>query len=1410
MSGIKRSDLYIKIALSLCIVLGCLAAGNGFAFTLGNTAVGSGVDTGDSGRMNAFQFTMPDQSGRVTSISVYVPAPVSSFPRNQYQVAIYSDAAGSPGTLIALSAIQAVRPNSWNRASLSVSLAANTPYWLVYNSNGASPAANNLASSPGAPSARKAQRFGSWPARFGSPTAVSTDSASIYATLTPEPTPDITPPSAPAALTAAAVSATEIDLAWGASIDNIGVTEYRIFRNGTQIATSTAASYRDAGLSPSTTFTYTVSAYDAAGNASAPSAAASATTPAAPDTTPPSAPSNLTALAASADQIDLTWNASTDNVGVAGYQIYRNGVPVGVSIVPSYRDAGLTPLTAYRYTVSAFDAAGNSSAPSAVSATTPAPPDVTPPSTPAGLSASAASSSQINLSWAASTDAEGAVAGYQIFRDGGQIATTDATSYADGNLSASTDYSYAVAAFDAAGNRSGLSNAVSARTTDAAFTLGNTAIGTLTDSSDSNYLNAFQFTMPNRNGAVASMSVYIPGPVSPSPNDLFQLAIYSDSNGNPGALIAASASQPIVADSWNTVPVLASLSANTSYWLVYNSNGASVAFNNLSLSPGGSFVWKVQSFGTWPGTFGNGNGFSSHVASIYATLFPQETTPDTAPPSIPSGLSASAAGPTQVNLAWSASTDPGGAVMGYQVFRDGVQIATAPSPSYSDGGLTAATTYAYSVAAFDAAGNLSGRSSSAFATTPAAADATPPTVSIVSPGDGATVSDTIVLSAAASDNVGVASVQFQLDGVNLGPPLAAPYDYRWNTLTASNGRHALSAIARDHDGNQAVSEIGLSVLNDPASSVTISNLDVINITADAALVTWTTDALSDSQVEYGPTSAYGSSRSSGTQETAHSVLLNGLSADTLYHLRVASRGVSQGLAVSDDVTFTTSSASSGTINGRSVLFDANNRILSWLTPQESSYDRILRANVRYLLNDIPTDPNNGLKLYYTHPYFYPRSLAPGDWSHNPAGLFAMFVDSGLAYYAYSGESGYVSLAKEVLDYDLAHGLTPATASWAGVPYASSASGATEYRGDRAGDSSGVGDGTGVIEPDKVAELGYGFLKMYKFSGEARYLDAAIQAADMLAAHVRTGDATHSPWPFRVEAASNTPREEYTADVVAPIKLLDELIRLNLGRVSSYQAARRTAWDWLMAYPIQNGVWANYFEDLPFQDNLSNVNQYVPLETARYLLLHPEHDPDWRTHVPGIIQWVETRFAQPQFGANAIGEQARYNFAMASHTSRYASVNALWYEKTGDRIAKEKAFRAFNWAMYMTEPDGFTITGIDDASASSWFSDAFGDFARNILAGLGAVPEWAPPSENHLVSSTSVILGVSYLSGEVSYRTFDAASTEVVRLNFTPSRITADGVDLARQTDLSQPGWTFDPATGVLRVYHLDATQIRIR
>jgi chitodextrinase len=176
--------------------------------------------------------------------------------------------------------------------------------------------------------------------------------------------PDTTAPSVPGHLQAVTASSSSIGLTWEASTDDVGVTGYRVYRDGTPIAVSATASFTDTGLAPATAYSYAVTAFDGAGNVSAPSAPAPATT-AAPDSTPPSAPANLHSSNVGADSATLAWTPSTDDTAVAGYQVFRNDLLVGSIVQSAYVDGGLAPSTTYVYTVAAFDAAGNVSTRSA-------------------------------------------------------------------------------------------------------------------------------------------------------------------------------------------------------------------------------------------------------------------------------------------------------------------------------------------------------------------------------------------------------------------------------------------------------------------------------------------------------------------------------------------------------------------------------------------------------------------------------------------------------------------------------------------------------------------------------------------------------------------------------------------------------------------------------------------------------------------------------------------------------------------------------------------------------------------------------------------------------------------------------------------------------------------------------------
>lgn len=261
-----------------------------------------------------------------------------------------------------------------------------------------------------------------------------------------------------------------------------------------------------------------------------------------------------------------------------------------------------------------------------------------------------------------------------------------------------------------------------------------------------------------------------------------------------------------------------------------------------------------------------------------------------------------------------------------------------------------------------------------------------------------------------------------------------------------------------------------------------------------------------------------------------------------------------------------------------VRLDKDGELLSWVD-SEAPYDWIIR-NDWAMFTSIPVQPD-GYRTYFTYPEFNGLNdpaqplFAGRPWAHNPAGLFAMLTDSALLYHAYGGDQTVMDRVREMLDHMITFGTTDATDSWASVPYSSSDAGNPVYRGgtdtiycnQENHTPCGRGDGVGYLEPDKVGELGCAYLQFYEFTLEQKYLQAALHCADALAAHVRPGDQSHSPWPFRVDARTGTRiREEYTANTIGPIRLFDELLRLKQGDQKSYARARDLAWRWLMTYP----------------------------------------------------------------------------------------------------------------------------------------------------------------------------------------------------------------------------------------------------
>lgn len=551
--------------------------------------------------------------------------------------------------------------------------------------------------------------------------------------------PDTQPPDTPTNLSGTAAGSTQVDLNWDASSDNVAVAGYTVFRDGVEIGTvaDTTLSYSDISVTPSTTYQYTVDAFDAAGNHSAASSPVSVTTP----SEPPTVPTGLTANVISSTQVDLSWEASTDDLAVAGYTVYRDGLALATlsDVDLSYSDTDVLSGVSYSYTVDAFDYDGNRSAMSApVTATTP---DTVPPTTPTGLTANVISSTRVDLSWEASSD-NVAVAGYTVFRDGveiGAVADT-ALAYSDASVTPSTTYQYSVDAFDAAGNHSTATTPVSVTMPNDPPTVPTGLIANVISSTQVD----LGWNASTDDVAVTGYTIYRDGlPLTTVPDSTLSFSDSSvlpstsyqysvdafDADGNHSA-----ASPPVSVTTPNDPPTVpAGLTANvissTQVDLTWNAstddvavagytlyrNGSTLAtltdsslsYSDTTVLPGASYSYTIDAFDV------DGN-HSAESAPVNVS------TPDNEAPTMPTGLTATVSGANQVDLSWNASTD-NVAVTGYTIYRDGAALSTVPDMtlSFTDASVVPATSYQYSVDAFDAAGNHSAASGSVVVSTPA-------------------------------------------------------------------------------------------------------------------------------------------------------------------------------------------------------------------------------------------------------------------------------------------------------------------------------------------------------------------------------------------------------------------------------------------------------------------------------------------------------------------------------------------------------------------------------------------------------------------------------------------------------------------------------------------------------------------
>ena len=651
------------------------------------------------------------------------------------------------------------------------------------------------------------------------------------------------------------LTSTSVTLSWNATTDNIGVTGYQIFKNSVLLATvaGNVTTYTAKGLAPSTDYIFTVKAKDAASNYSDPSDPLTVRT--APDTQAPSAPAGLHYSKLKRETVTLSWSASTDDIGVTGYQIFENGTFLAdVLSGTTYSVTGLTASTTYTFTVRAKDLAANASAfCTPVTFTTKSlTDDVADPVISIGLPSVTSAVATINWTTDEASDSQveyrvkGTTAWMPTSTDPSLVTSH---SVALTGLTAGVIYEYHVKSSDASGN---LADSLDTQATPSILTTPSPSFG----------LDPVISAQP------------VGGQIQ---------------NGNDMTLgVAASVpAGSTVAYQWQKDGVDINGATNSSYLL----SGASPAL-------AGSYRCIVKRM--------SGTTVLSQVPSAAAAV--------TVSPLYPLiyGI-AVAAKAASATITWGTSTASDSKVMYRAQGASAWETATSSDSLVKNHsvmltGLMAGTLYEYRVNSTDSAYRSADEMKpAAFTTAPSASstDTIVPTLKVASENINGTVTDIVKLSAYSND-ADAPSIRFQLDGNNLtiGTPTNNTFD--WDTTQTTNGAHVISAIATDSAGNTTTMFFNLRVMNYPIYSVYLER------NATDVTVNWKTLSNSNTQVEYvrvednGSVSAIVSSQvpDDNTPTREHSIMLKGLEPGATYYYRVKSTN-DAGTEVSSDYMFTT-------------------------------------------------------------------------------------------------------------------------------------------------------------------------------------------------------------------------------------------------------------------------------------------------------------------------------------------------------------------------------------------------------------------------------------------------------------------------------------------------------------------------
>jgi hypothetical protein len=333
----------------------------------------------------------------------------------------------------------------------------------------------------------------------------------------------------------------------------------------------------------------------------------------------------------------------------------------------------------------------------------------------------------------------------------------------------------------------------------------------------------------------------------------------------------------------------------------------------------------------------------------------------------------------------------------------------------------------------------------------------------------------------------------------------------------------------------------------------------------------------------------------------------------------------------------------------------------------------------------------------------------------------------LKYWEYKGKSDarVLDLARKMGDYLVKETLTPNRGAYPRFTRS------TGYYMDFPLFRSSQGDiryGVNVVEPDKGGMAGYALVKLYNATGDKRYLKQALRNAKALAGNMRPGDASHAPWPFRVDSVTGQHWGERNADMVFVLRLFDALLE---NGYEEYRGPRDALWAWIKTYQIaspeepERCLWVNFFEDYDLENNR---NSWGALETARYLIEKKDAlDPDWKADAEKLIRFALEHFSSTRpGGVTLMGEQDDDKDPWGGACAKLGGVAAMFYAAGGGEAYKDMAYRNLNWMLYHIDNDGCPAQKAsgEKIRRGGWQEDCHTDVLHNFVDALNAVPEWA--------------------------------------------------------------------------------------